>query len=179
MRYALIRQMDISNGKGVGISLFVQGCHFHCKGCFNPETWDFDYGKPYTEDTLELIIQYLEPYYINGLTILGGDPLCGDNTISLIPLLETVKKKYPEKNIWVYTGDTIENIIDMKEKDKDKYDIYMEFLKYVDVLVDGPFIESEKDLALRFRGSSNQRIIDVKKTLKAYPKIVLSSYHKS
>lgn len=179
MNYADIKTYDIANGPGVRISLFVSGCTHHCKGCFNPETWDFDYGKPYTEDTLELIIQYLEPYYINGLTILGGDPLCGDNTISLIPLLETVKKKYPEKNIWVYTGDTMENIIETKEKDKDKYDIYMEFLKYVDVLVDGPFIESEKDLSLRFRGSSNQRIIDVKKTLKAYPKIVLSSYHKS
>lgn len=166
MNYTEIKTYDIANGPYIRTSLFVSGCTHHCKNCFNPETWDFKNGKPFTNDTISLILKYMEPYYIKGLTLLGGDPLCGGNELALVPLVEKVKEKYPDKSIWCYTGYTIEEIIKkIKENDDISNSSYYQLLKHVDVLVDGPFIEELKDLSLKYCGSTNQRYIDMKQTL--------------
>ena len=149
MRYGKINTVDIANGPGVRVSLFVSGCRNRCKGCFNPETWSFDYGEPYTLWTGEEILDALNPKYIAGLSILGGDPFEPENIETVTDLCCTVKKFFPDKTIWIYTGYLYEDLKDL------------EIMDYIDVLVDGPFIESEKDLRLAFRGSKNQRIIDV------------------
>lgn len=149
MRYGKINTVDIANGPGIRVSLFVSGCRNRCKGCFNPETWSFDYGEPYTLWTGEEILDALNPKYIAGLSILGGDPFEPENIETVTDLCRMVKKFFPDKTIWIYTGYLYE---DFK---------YFEIMDYIDVLVDGPFIESEKDLRLAFRGSKNQRIIDV------------------
>lgn len=155
MNYAKLRSVDISNGSGVRVSLFVSGCNNHCKGCFNPETWDFKYGKRYHEvDTTNKILKLLDHDYISGLTILGGEPLDVKNLGVVTNLCWIVKHVYPDKTIWLYTGDIYENVK------------YLEVINYIDVLVDGAFVEELKDISLTFRGSSNQRIIDVKKSLK-------------
>lgn len=165
MNYADIKRIDVANGPGVRVSLFVSGCTHHCKECFNPETWDFGYGKLFDEKAEDEIIQYLKPDYIKGLTLLGGDPMEKVNQQALIPLLEKVKKEYPDKSIWCYTGYDFEN--DIKENMLENCEVTKKFMSYIDVLVDGEFKLELKDLKLVFRGSSNQRIIMVKESLES------------
>lgn len=150
MNYAGIKKHDIANGPGVRVSLFVSGCRNHCPGCFNPETWNFDYGEPFTESTAEEIIEALRPSWMQGLSILGGEPMEPENQAALLPFLRRVKTELPDKDIWLYTGYVLEAVSDS------------ELLKLIDVLVDGPFLKEEKDISLAFRGSRNQRIIDMK-----------------
>ncbi len=170
MNYATIKNCDIANGPGVRVSLFVSGCTHHCKGCFNQEAWDFHYGKPFTQETIDRILAMLAPGYIRGLTLLGGEPFEPENQGPIVELLRQVKAKFPEKSIWAFSGYLFDrDILPGKLGDPA---ITREYLGYLDVLVDGPFVEAKKDLALRFRGSSNQRLIDVPKSLKEN-KIVL------
>ncbi len=163
MNYANIKKYDIANGPGVRVSLFVSGCTHHCPGCFNPETWDFNYGEPFASDVINEILEALEPTYIRGFSLLGGEPFEYKNQIGLLPLLKEIKNRFPNKDIWCYTGYDFETDIleDMAKKWSETY----EMLSYIDVLVDGEFVEAKKDLALRFRGSSNQRIIQVQESL--------------
>ena len=164
MNYADIKIADVANGLGVRVSLFVSGCNHHCKGCFNEEAWDFNYGKEFTNDTIDEIIKDLNNPYIAGLSLLGGEPLEYENQKGILSLVKKVKQTYPEKNIWCYTGFTFDkDVIDGMCK---KWEDTKELLSYIDVIVDGKFEEDKKDLSLRFRGSSNQRIIDVQKSLK-------------
>ena len=165
MRYAQIRKMDISNGVGVGVSLFVQGCHFHCKGCFNPETWDFDGGKKFTEETKETILKLLEPEYIKRFSVLGGEPLESQNWLDLADLLVDIKIQYPNIKIWLYTGYKYEwlNFESVTLASESRYYLQI-ILKNVDVLVDGQFQEDKKDLTYPFAGSTNQRVIDMNET---------------
>lgn len=163
MNYATIKKYDIANGPGVRVSLYVSGCRNHCKNCFNPETWDFGYGKPFTKETEDEIIKAMEPDYIEGFTLLGGDPFEPENQIALAPFLERLRKVYPTKSFWCFTGYDYEaELLTGKQGDLDRV---MRMLNCLDVLVDGRFVENLKDLNLRFRGSSNQRIILVKPTL--------------
>lgn len=164
MNYAEIKNCDIANGPGVRVTLFVSGCTHHCEGCFNEETWDFQYGKPFTEETIGRILEMLASDYIAGLTLLGGEPLELVNREGLLPLLRAVKEKYPGKNIWCYTGYLFEK--DLLEKFCVQWEKMGEFLSYLDVVVDGKFIMARKNISLRFRGSDNQRIIDVQESLK-------------
>ncbi len=164
MHYAEIKKYDIANGEGVRISLFVSGCPHHCKNCFNEEAWDFNYGKVFGEKEEEEILEFLDHDYIKGLTLLGGEPMWPNHQQNLLPLLRKVKEIYPNKTIWCYTGYVFDDEI-MKDM-YDKNDFTKEFLSYIDVLVDGRFIESLLNRTLYFRGSSNQRIIDVQKSLK-------------
>ena len=164
MNYLEIKKYDIANGPGVRTSLFVSGCTHHCKGCFNPESWNFDAGSKFTDKTIDEIIESLKPDYVKGLTLLGGEPFEPGNQAALIPLVKKVKEIYPNKNIWAFSGYLFDKqIMDVMSK---KYDFTIELLKYIDVLVDGEFKEEEKDLSIIFRGSRNQRIIDVQKSLK-------------
>lgn len=160
MYYGKIRDCDIANGKGVRVSLFVSGCRNHCKNCFQPETWNFDYGTPYTEETEEHIIQLLSKPYIQGLTILGGEPFEPENQRGLIRLLQRVKADCPEKDIWCYTGYTLEHAL--TDGSSCRCEVTDAFLSMIDTLVDGRFVEELKDITLKFRGSSNQRIISMK-----------------
>ncbi len=163
MNYANIKFFDVANGSGVRVSLFVSGCTHRCKGCFNAETWDFSYGKPYDEATEESIIRALAPPYIKGLSLLGGEPFEPCNQAVLVGLLERVKRLYPNKSIWCYTGYELDrHILPCVLGDAD---ITRRVISCIDVLVDGEFEEDKKDLNLRFRGSSNQRIINVPATL--------------
>ena len=164
MHYGNIKTVDIANGEGVRVSLFVSGCRHHCKGCFNPETWNFKYGKEYTNDTENTIIEFLKPNYIKGLTLLGGEPMEPENQAVLINLLRRIKKELPNKDIWCYSGYTYETDLFAKNG-KAHTNVTNEFLSYLDILVDGEFVEELKNISLAFRGSSNQRIIDMKKTL--------------
>ena len=164
MYYADIKKADVANGIGVRISLFVSGCTHHCKGCFNEEAWDFHYGNEFTEKEIEKIIDLMDHSYIAGLTLLGGEPLEHVNQQGILPLLRKVKEKFPDKNIWCYSGYNFED--DIMGKMYKEWKETPELLSYLDVLVDGEFEEDKKDIKLRFRGSSNQRIIDVKKSLK-------------
>jgi anaerobic ribonucleoside-triphosphate reductase activating protein len=150
MNYGRIKKTDIANGPGVRVSLFVSGCRNHCHGCFNPETWDFDYGEPFTQKTEKEIIEALCPSWIQGLSVLGGDPMELENQEALLPFLRRVKEELPEKDVWLYTGYSFESVSGSP------------LLSYVDVVVDGPFIEEQIDLSLVFRGSRNQRIIHLK-----------------
>lgn len=163
MNYGEIKNYDIANGLGVRVTLFVSGCTHHCKGCFNPMTWDFNYGKPFTEDTEEQLLEMLSPDYIDGLTLLGGEPMETDNQRALLPFLKKVKERYPRKNIWCYTGYTLET--DLLSESRARCEVTDEMLSLIDVLVDGEFIEEQKNISLAFRGSENQRIIDLPKTL--------------
>ncbi len=163
MNYGQIKYCDIANGKGVRTTLFVSGCRHHCKGCFQPQTWDFSYGEPYTAEVEEKIIASLSSEYISGLTLLGGEPFEPENQAVLASLLERVTKEYPNKNIWVYTGYLFEELTGTLPSHA-RCEHTDKMLSFIDVLVDGEFKEELKDISLRFRGSSNQRIIDVKRT---------------
>lgn len=157
MNYATIKFYDVANGTGVRVSLFVSGCRHHCKGCFNAETWDFCYGEPYTQGTEDSIIDGLKPDYITGLSLLGGEPFEPENQPALTALLRRVKTQLPEKTVWCYTGYTYDT--DLAEGGSVFTDVTREMLSYIDILVDGEFIEEQRDLTLRFRGSRNQRIL--------------------
>ena len=161
MNYGNIKECDIADGPGVRVSLFVSGCRHHCKGCFNKETWDFGYGKPYTKETEDEIIRLLAPSYIQGLTLLGGEPFEPENQEELAGLLKRVRETYPDKDIWCYTGYLYD--VDLPEGGRVHTEVTEEMLSYIDVLVDGEFIEEEKDVTLVFRGSRNQRIIELGK----------------
>lgn len=150
MNYCKINNVDIANGAGVRVSLFVSGCRNHCKGCFNKETWDFNYGQEFTSDTLNVLFKLMEPHYIKGLSILGGDPFEPENIETVMAICRELKTRYPLKDIWVYTGYSYEKFKDHP------------IMQFIDVLVDGPFIEELKNASLAFRGSSNQRIINVR-----------------
>ena len=163
MNYAVIKNCDIANGFGVRVSLFVSGCTHHCKDCFNPETWSFNYGTPYTKETENYIIQLLQADYIKGITLLGGEPMEEINQKELVNLLRRIKTELPNKDIWCYTGYTYDT--DLKQNGKAHYQYTDEIVSYLDVLVDGEFKTDLKNLSLKFRGSSNQRVIDVKKSL--------------
>lgn len=163
MKYATIKNCDIANGPGVRISLFVSGCTHRCKGCFNEVAWDFNYGEPFTEETVEMILKMLAPSYIKGITLLGGEPFEPQNQPALLELVKRIRQNYPEKSIWAFSGYLYEK--DILAGRLGDPSITRAFLEHIDVLVDGPFVESLKDLSLRFRGSSNQRLIDVKRSL--------------
>lgn len=163
MNYAEIKKTDIANGEGVRVSLFVSGCRRHCKNCFNKVTWDFNYGKPFTEEVEEELLQALSPDYIAGLTLLGGDPMEPENQRVLYPFVKKVRERLPKKTIWCYTGYTFKD--GAIEEEQANCEVTRDFISLFDVLVDGRFVEELKDIRLVFRGSSNQRIIDVKKTL--------------
>ncbi len=170
MNYGTIKEYDIANGQGVRISLFVSGCTNHCPYCFQPETWDFDYGQPYTKETEKKILDFLQNDFIQGLSLLGGDPFEFSNQEVLVQLCRKVKEKYPQKDIWAWTGFLLDQ--DLLDGGKRHCEVTDELLSYIDVLVDGPFIQEKKNIQLAFRGSENQRVIDVKKSL-AQKEIVL------
>lgn len=161
MNYGNIKECDIADGPGVRVSLFVSGCRHHCKGCFNSETWDFHYGKPYTKETEDKLIELLAPGYIQGITLLGGEPFEPENQPELVKLLKRVRDTYPQKDVWCYSGYLYD--VDMIPGGRVYTDVTDEMLSYIDVLVDGPFVEAEKDVTLVFRGSRNQRILELKK----------------
>lgn len=161
MHYGNIKECDIADGPGVRVSLFVSGCRHHCKGCFNPETWDFEYGELYTEETQEKILKLLAPGYIRGFTLLGGEPFEPENQRELVKLLRRIKEEYPGKDIWCYSGYLYDS--DLAEGGSVHTEVTEEMLFYIDVLVDGEFVEELKDVTLVFRGSSNQRIIELRK----------------
>ncbi len=163
MNYAQIKNYDVANGPGIRVSLFVSGCTHHCKGCFNAVTWDFGYGSRYTQETEDEIVNALDSEYIKGLSVLGGEPFEQQNLPAILPLVKRVRKLYPDKTIWCYTGysftdDIISHMIDIRPEVRP-------FLECIDIIVDGEFVEEKKNLRLKFRGSSNQRIIDVKASL--------------
>ena len=164
MNYATIKKHDIANGPGVRVSLFVSGCTHHCKGCFNQEAWDFQYGSPFTEKQIDEIIEALKPNYIQGLSLLGGEPFEYVNQKGILELVKQVKNIYPQKDIWAYSGYLLDR--DILGNQCKKWEETRQLVSYIDVLVDGEFVEELKNPSLAFRGSSNQRIIDVKKTLK-------------
>ena len=163
MNCGAIKNCDIANGSGVRVSLFVSGCRNHCPGCFQPETWNFGYGQPFTAETEQEILGLLEPSYINGLTLLGGDPFEPENQRALLLFLRKVHAAYPEKDIWAYTGYTWEQLISGTHRVSLPETV--EMLSLIDILVDGPFIQEKKNIRLHFRGSDNQRVIDVKRSL--------------
>lgn len=162
MNYATIKNCDIANGPGVRVSLFVSGCTHHCPGCFNEVAWDFDYGQPFTQQTIDSILDMLRPDYIRGLTLLGGEPFEPQNQGPVVELLRQVKQQLPEKSIWAFSGYLFD-----KDMLSGRLGDLGEYLSYLDVLVDGRFVESKKNLSLRFRGSENQRLIDVPASLRS------------
>ena len=161
MKYAAIRTCDIANGEGVRVSLFVSGCTHHCKGCFNPEQWSFDYGEEFTSETEAKILDAIGESYVDGLSILGGEPMEPENQLALVPFLRRFRERFGgRKTLWVYTGCVLES--QLKVPSHWRTDLTDEFLSMIDVLVDGPFIEEQKDISLKFRGSANQRILKLK-----------------
>ncbi len=164
MYYSVIKNCDIANGPGVRVVLFVSGCRHHCPGCFQPQTWDFSYGQPFTQDTVDELLRLLQPDYIAGLTLLGGEPMEPENQPALLDLIRQVKQAYPEKNIWCFSGYLYDDLAAGKIGDGA---VTRALLGLVDVLVDGEFILARKKLQLRFRGSENQRLIDLRKTEQA------------
>lgn len=163
MHYCNIKNCDIANGSGVRVSLFVSGCRNHCKNCFQPETWDFSYGEEFTAEAEKRILEMLSPSYINGLTVLGGEPFEEENQRELLPFLRKVREAYPEKDIWMYSGYLFEDML--TEGMRPRCEVTDELLSLIDILVDGRYEEEKKNISLKFRGSENQRIIDVKKSL--------------
>ena len=163
MNYGEIKKTDIADGEGVRVSLFVSGCRRHCKNCFNKVTWDFDYGKPFTEETQKELLEALSPDYIAGLTLLGGDPMEPENQRALLPFVRRVRRELPRKTIWCYTGYTFKD--GALEEEQSNCEVTRELISLFDVLVDGRFVEELKDIRLVFHGSSNQRVIDVQRTL--------------
>ena len=160
MKYASIRECDIANGEGVRVTLFVSGCTHRCKGCFNPETWSFAAGEPFTEHTQDFLIEELSKPWIQGLSLLGGEPMEPENQRALMPFLRRVRSELPTKDVWCYTGCVLED--DLLKESRWRTEVTDEMLACIDVLVDGPFIEELKDVSLKFRGSSNQRILRLK-----------------
>lgn len=175
MYYGTIKNFDVADGPGCRVSLFVSGCRNHCPGCFNQETWDFHYGQEFTAETEQIILQALAPDYIRGLSLLGGDPFEPENQRELLHLLRNVKAAFPKKDIWAYTGYTLEKL--QNAEGHPRCEVTDEMLSLIDILVDGPFIEARKNIGLRFRGSDNQRIIDLPSTLKS-GEIVISHFMK-
>ena len=171
MYYGNIKNCDIADGLGVRVTLFVSGCTHHCPGCFQPETWDFAYGQPYTRETEDKLLELLRPDYIDGLTLLGGEPMEPDNQRELVKLLRRVRAELPEKNIWCYSGYTLET--DLLGESRARCEVTDEMLSLMDVLVDGEFIQARKNISLAFRGSENQRIIDLQESLKRGETVVL------
>lgn len=165
MNYGTIKKYDIANGEGVRVSLFVSGCTHHCRNCFNQEAWDFAFGTPFTEETEDEILTALAPDFISGLTLLGGEPFEPENQRVLVGFLRRVKEHFPEKDIWCYTGYLLDQ--ELMEDSRARCEVTDEMLGMIDVLVDGRFVEELKDISLPFRGSSNQRIIDLRATLKS------------
>ena len=163
MYYGELKKFDIANGYGVRTTLFVSGCTNRCPGCFQPQTWDFEYGKPYTKETEDEIIESLRPYYVNGLTLLGGEPFEPENQRALLPLLHRVKAEFPDKDVWCFTGFTLDGEL-QNDGSHPRCEVTDEMLSMIDVLVDGRFVVEKKNLNLLFRGSSNQRVIDLNKT---------------
>ena len=164
MNYAAIKNCDIANGPGVRVSLFVSGCTHRCKGCFNEIAWDFDYGEPFTEDTVDMILKMLSPDHVQGLTLLGGEPFEPQNQKALVPLVQAVKRLYPQKSIWAFSGYLFDK--DILSGRLGSFETTKSLLDCIDVLVDGPFVLEKKDMGLRFRGSSNQRLINIPESLK-------------
>ena len=162
MYYGNIKRLDIANGEGVRVSLFVSGCRNHCENCFQPETWSFQYGQPFTQETENTLLEDLKPSYVDGLTLLGGEPFEPENQRELVKLLRRIRAERPGKDVWCYTGYTLEQL---RGAGHPHCEVTEEMLSMIDVLVDGRFVEALKDVSLRFRGSSNQRIIDVQRTL--------------
>ncbi len=163
MYYGAVDTCDIANGEGVRVTLFVSGCTNRCKGCFQPETWDFKYGREYTQATENMLLEAVGKPYISGLTLLGGEPFEPENQRCLVGLVKKVKEMYPQKNVWAFTGFLLDKQL---AKGGSKFcEVTEEMLSYIDVLVDGPFVLEKKNISLKFRGSENQRIIDVKKTI--------------
>ena len=162
MHYGEIKNCDIANGEGVRVTLFVSGCTNHCKNCFQPQTWDFNYGKPFTEETEAELFRLLSPRYIRGLTLLGGEPFEPENQRALLPFLRKLRRELPEKTVWAFTGFTWEEL--HTEGSHPRCEVTDELLSLIDVLVDGRYVEELKDIGLRFRGSSNQRLLDLKAT---------------
>lgn len=169
MNYGAIKKCDIANGVGVRTVLFVSGCTHHCKGCFQPETWNFDYGERYTKETEDEIIESLRPDYVDGITLLGGEPFEPENQRELVKLLRRIKKELPQKTVWSFSGYTYEGLTG---DSRAVCEVTKEMLSMLDVLVDGEFVEAKRNISLRFRGSENQRLIDMNKTRKE-GKIVL------
>ena len=165
MNYADIKQYDVANGPGVRVSIFVSGCTHYCKGCFNEEAWDFNYGQPFTEETIQTVLDYMKPSYVKGLTVLGGEPMEPQNQPAVAELLKRVKEVYPEKSIWLFSGYDFEK--DMLGRMSKEIPETKEILSCLEVLVDGEFVEELKNLSLRFKGSSNQRTILVQESLAA------------
>lgn len=180
MNYALIRQLDISNGEGIGVALFVQGCHFHCRNCFNQETWDFYGGKVWTDDSERLFLKIADKPYIKRISILGGEPIASENVDAVLELVCRIRSLMPQKMIWLYTGYTWEDIWDSDARiilDDGivcnggidlRHNKMQDVVRQCDVLVDGQYIDEKKDLSLKWRGSSNQRVIDVQKSLQRW-----------
>lgn len=165
VRYGAVKYCDIANGAGVRTSLFVSGCTHRCKGCFQPETWDFSYGREFDDDVAAQVLESLAPGYVAGLTVLGGEPMEPENQAVLEPFLRRVRREAPGKSIWLYTGDVFEDLVDPRSS---RHTAHTDgLLACLDVMVDGPFVQELKDITLRFRGSSNQRIIDVPRSLAA------------
>ena len=164
MYYGEIKDCDIANGIGVRVSLFVSGCTNRCPGCFQPQTWDFNYGQEFTKETEDRIIEMLKPDYITGLTVLGGEPFEPENQVALVPFLKRVKESYPDKTIWSFSGFVLEDL--MREGTQCHTEVTMDMLNMIDVLIDGRFEQELKNIQLRFRGSENQRLIDMNKTRK-------------
>lgn len=177
MKYAQIRKLDISNGQNIGIALFVQGCHFHCNNCFNPETWDFSGGNEWTEETKEKFFKLADRPYIKRISILGGEPLAEENLDDILDLVNEIRLSKPQKSIWLYTGFTWERVMDYEPAETDDFDYIEEsyidgiyetrkqIILQCDVMIDGRYIDSQRDISLPWRGSKNQRVIDIKKTL--------------
>ncbi len=161
MNFAKINKCDIANGIGIRVTLFVSGCTHACPGCFNKEAWDFSYGQSFTEETEKEILEYLAPDYIAGLTLLGGEPMEPQNQRALLPFLKKMKKMYPQKTVWCFSGYTLE---ELQGESRANCEATEEMLNLIDVLVDGEFKEELKDISLRFKGSENQRLIDLRKT---------------
>lgn len=165
MKYAQIRELDISNGEGIGVALFVQGCEFYCEGCFNSSTWDFNGGQPYTPEIHKILESYADNDYISRISILGGEPLHPKNVHDVYSFCAYFKNKLPDKKIWLYTGYTFEEIINKSMNDTKDDKCRFKLLSYIDVLVDGRYDKTKKDINLNYKGSTNQRIINIPKTL--------------
>ncbi len=173
MNYCALKNCDVANGPGMRISLFVSGCTNHCPGCFQPETWNFDYGEPFTEETEEEVLRLLDHSYIDGLTLLGGDPMEPSNQRALMPLLRKIRSRLPGKTIWCYTGFLLDEEL-LREGSHPRCEVTDEMLRCMDVLVDGRFQEELKDIRLNFKGSANQRIIDLPKSLESGQVVTLT-----